>query len=89
MIDKKNWISLQGLGMTLRESIEFRYITADENGVKLWNSAPAYNEHGHFWSGDKDSWRGAISIDAIPNLAHHGNPAENIAMIDRPRDIRA
>ena len=74
-------MTLKELGYDLKKTINFRYITADDYGVKLWWNKPHFNERIGVWSGAQDSWRGSVLSDALPDVEVNTNNSLNIERI--------
>ena len=77
-------LTLQELADDLRKIVDFRYITSDTHGIKLWSTKPEFEGRRGFWHGPERSWRGAIAIEAVPNLKE--NDASIIDMNKRGND---
>ena len=76
-------MDLTELANTLRQTIKFNYITADDYGVKMWDKEPVYHSITDSWGGDRESWMGAISDEALPDVSVNADNSKNIVEIRR------
>ena len=76
-------MDLTELANTLRQTIKFNYITADDYGVKMWDKEPVYHSITDSWVGDRESWMGAIADEALPDVSVNADNSKNIVEIRR------